>query len=56
MRLDVGGHRFSTMFDTLVSREPESLLAKMAIAHAEEGEIFIDRDGTVFRYVLNYLR
>ena len=42
-------------------RDDESMLAAMFsgrhnIKIEEDGTIFIDRDGTHFRYILNYLR
>ena len=58
--LDVGGTVFHTTYTTL-SRERESMLARMfggelRPAAEELGRHFIDRDGTHFRYILNYLR
>ena len=61
MRLDVGGHRYTTSYDTLRSR-PESMLAAMfsgdgvAAECDEDGVYMIDRDGESFRYILAYLR
>jgi hypothetical protein len=56
--LNIGGTRFhvtrntlqqSTYFSTLLDRESKT--------HFEsDGSIFIDRDGTHFRHILNYLR
>ena len=60
LRLDVGGTIFHTTYTTL-SRERGSMLARMfggefRPAAEESGNYFIDRDGTHFRYILNYLR
>ena len=54
--LNVGGHTFETSMTTM-TKDPHSLLAK--IAHHDLGtsrSAFIDRDGTHFRYILNFLR
>ena len=58
--LDVGGHRFKTTSTTL-TKEPDTMLAAMfsgrhELIPEEDGAYFIDRDGTHFRYILNYLR
>ena len=58
--LDVGGTLFHTTYTTL-SREAGSMLARMfggelRPAAEEQGRHFLDRDGTHFRYILNYLR
>lgn len=60
IKLDVGGHMFSTSLDTL-NRDSDSMIAVMFsgrhnLFKSEDGSYFIDRDGTYFRYVLNYLR
>ncbi|CAC5356869.1 unnamed protein product [Mytilus coruscus] len=60
IRLDVGGTIYTTSELTL-TRDSESMLAAMFsgrhnIKAEEDGTIFIDRDGTHFRYILNYLR
>lgn len=60
VRLDIGGHQFTTSNLTL-SRDSESMLAAMFSGRHElksesDGSYFIDRDGTHFRYILNYLR
>lgn len=60
IKLNVGGQIFVTSITTL-TKDPDSLLARMfgpngtAVPEAD-GSYFIDRDGTYFRYVLNYLR
>ncbi|XP_025097018.1 uncharacterized protein LOC112565650 isoform X2 [Pomacea canaliculata] len=60
IKLDVGGHVFTTSQLTL-TRDSDSMLAAMfsgrhGVKKEEDGTIFIDRDGTHFRYILNYLR
>ncbi|KFV62160.1 Putative potassium channel regulatory protein, partial [Dryobates pubescens] len=58
--LNVGGVRFVTLASTLL-RFPESRLARMLSSDAREaalpnGELFVDRDGTLFGYILDFLR
>lgn len=58
--LNVGGIKFTTSLKTLQA-EPESMLGVMfsgrhPLVKQEDGSIFIDRDGTHFRIILNYLR
>ena len=58
--LNVGGIKFTTSSMTLQA-EPESVLGVMfsgrhPLVKQEDGSIFIDRDGTHFRIILNYLR
>lgn len=58
--LDVGGQRFRTTRATLL-KDDDCVLAKMfdgrlAPALQEDGCYFIDRDGTQFRHILNFLR
>ena len=58
--LNIGGHIFSTSITTL-SRVEDSFLAVMFsgrynLQRESDGSFFIDRDGTNFRYILNYLR
>ena len=60
VKLDVGGHVFSTSLSTL-TRDKSSMLAVMfsgrhKLVLSKENTYFIDRDGTHFRYILNYLR
>ena len=60
VHLNIGGHRFTTSLQTL-RRDPESMLATMfsgrhkLVQEADES-YFVDRDGTHFRHILNYLR
>ena len=60
--LDVGGTHYSTSRSTL-TKYPESMLGVMfsgrhdlETMQCKDGSFFIDRDGTHFRYILNYLR
>ena len=54
--LDVGGQHFITSKSTL-SKDPHSLLAHIVRYDLEtDDSTFIDRDGTHFRYILNFLR
>ncbi|XP_072018419.1 BTB/POZ domain-containing protein KCTD21-like [Amphiura filiformis] len=58
--LNVGGHIYTTTKTTLTSY-PDSMLecmfsGKLPSAVDKQGNYFIDRDGTVFRHVLNFLR
>ncbi|KAH9513362.1 hypothetical protein Btru_034735 [Bulinus truncatus] len=60
IKLDIGGHLFTTSLLTL-TKDPNSMFAAMFSGRHEikteaDGNFFIDRDGTHFRYVLNYLR
>lgn len=60
IKLDVGGHRFTTSLTTL-RRFPDTMLGAMFSGRHtfhldEEGFYFIDRDGTHFRHILNFLR
>ena len=60
IKLDVGGHSFTTTLTTL-TRFPDTMLGAMfsgrhALVKDECGAYFIDRDGTHFREILNFLR
>jgi hypothetical protein len=60
IKLDVGGHPFTTTLATL-TRFPDIMLGAMfsgrhALVTDEGGAYYIDRDGTHFREILNYLR
>ena len=60
VKLNVGGQHFTTSLQTL-TRDPNSMLAAMfsgrhEVQTTEDGSFFIDRDGTYFRFLLNYLR
>ena len=58
--LDIGGTIFKTTRNTL-AKDPDSMLAAMFSGRFEvkpddKGAYFIDRDGTHFRHILNFLR
>ncbi|XP_042606737.1 BTB/POZ domain-containing protein KCTD6 [Cyprinus carpio] len=58
--LNVGGHLYTTSISTL-QRYPDSMLGAMfrgdfPTTRDAQGNYFIDRDGTLFRYILNFLR
>ncbi|XP_053202672.1 BTB/POZ domain-containing protein KCTD12-like [Panonychus citri] len=60
--LNVGGVYYSTSLETL-QREPESLFTKLftvsessKLIKDSQGRYFIDRDGHLFRYIIEYLR
>ena len=59
VRLNVGGTLFITSMDTLLS-QGDNMLSAMAKhpnpAQEVDGALFIDRDPTVFQWILNYLR
>ena len=60
VKLDIGGHMFSTSLTTL-TRDKTSMLGAMfsgrhKLIKGKDDTYFIDRDGTHFRYILNYLR
>ena len=60
VKLNVGGQHFTTSMQTL-TKDPNSMLAAMFSGRfdmkpSEDGSFFIDRDGTHFRFILNFLR
>ncbi|KAK3594216.1 hypothetical protein CHS0354_010426 [Potamilus streckersoni] len=60
INLNVGGRTFATRLSTL-QKYPDSMLAGMFSGRHEldkddKGSYFIDRDGTYFEYILNFLR
>jgi len=60
IKLDVGGVKHTTSLTTL-RRFPDTMIGAMfsgrhALPLDEDGYHFIDRDGTQFRYILNFLR
>ena len=60
IKLNVGGHTFTTTISTL-TRFPDTMLGAMFsgrhdLLKDETGAYFIDRDGSHFRYILNFLR
>lgn len=58
--LNVGGEIYTTSLDTLTHCRDSMLGAmftgQIPLVRDNRGNIFIDRDGKVFRYILNYLR
>ena len=60
IKLNVGGQYFTTSLETLTKDSGSMLHAmfsrKFNTKPAEDGSYFIDRDGTHFRHILNYLR
>ena len=60
VNLNVGSQHFTTSLQTLTS-DPNSMLAAMfsgrhKLETTGDGSFIIDRDGTHFRFILNYLR
>lgn len=61
IELNVGGVFYTTSLKTL-TQDPDSLLCqwfngkKEVLGKDAKGKYFIDRDGVLFRYVLDYLR
>jgi hypothetical protein len=60
VKLDVGGVRVTTSLTTLC-RFPDTMMGCMfsgrhTLPKGEDGYFFIDRDGTHFRHILNFLR
>jgi hypothetical protein len=60
VELNVGGVRYTTAVTTLLKEEGSLLHTMFSGQHAltpdKDGSYFIDRDGTNFRYILNFLR
>lgn len=61
VKLNVGGIKYETTLTTLSVEGDDSMLGAMFSGRHElhpndDGEIFIDRDGTHFGYILNMLR
>ena len=60
LNLNVGGIVYTTTLRT-IARDPNSLLGRMfsgthEVARDSKGNYFVDRDGSLFRHVLNFLR
>jgi len=60
--LNVGGILYTTSVDTL-TKDPDSLLYKLfssfdstSLVKDSKGRVFLDRDGQLFRYILDFLR
>jgi hypothetical protein len=61
IKLNVGGRRFQTTALTLSQSDPTSLLGSIFsgtydVQYNDKGEIYIDREGKYFHYILEYLR
>lgn len=64
IKLNVGGKIYTTTIDTLVGREPDSMLARMFLQDGgmmpsekdEQGAYLIDRSARYFEPIINYLR
>ena len=57
-KFNIGGHRYEVSRSLLLNH-PDTMLAKSASDQWQEdpeSEIFIERDGQRFRFVLDYLR
>jgi len=59
--LNVGGQCYTTTLITLTKRFPGSYLTRLLNNQEEQiydkdGNLFIDRNGKIFRYILHYLR
>ena len=58
VKFNIGGQRYEVS-RSLLDKHPDSMLSKSASEQWQEdpvAEIFIERDGLRFRYVLDYLR
>lgn len=55
VRLNVGGHLFTTTKSTL-TRFPTVALDHILRNLDKEGNVFVDRDGRMFQYILGFLR
>jgi hypothetical protein len=62
IQLNIGGTYFSTTYETLTSIEENSLFSDMfktksvPIIKDADNKVFLDRDGTLFKHILGYLR
>ncbi|XP_078579344.1 BTB/POZ domain-containing protein KCTD6-like [Branchiostoma floridae x Branchiostoma japonicum] len=56
LALNVGGHFYSTTRATLGRYRDSWLAEPFRLLKDELGRFFIDRDGKIFRHVLNFLR
>ena len=59
--LNIGGTKFSTSINTLLNTAENSFFygmfcGKYSLRPSRDGTFFIDRDGRLFGYILNYLR
>ena len=59
IKFNIGGKHFEVSRDMLETNHPDTMLARIASEKWQEdpeAEIFIDRDGSIFNFVLSYLR
>lgn len=56
VKLSVGGMKFVTTFQTLKSQQGSFFDALLSGKWNLEDTIFIDRDGSMFKYILDYMR
>jgi len=60
IKLNVGGFRFETTEHTLICKDKGSFFESMIVSpntvKDDQGSYFIDRDGILFGYILNFLR
>lgn len=60
--LDVGGEKYTTSVDTLTAREENTFFTELfsrqwqSERDPDDGSIFIDRNGKLFTYILDYIR
>ena len=55
LKINVGGTHYETSYSTIQSR-PGTMLDMLLSRHVEGEEIFIDRDGEMFRWILYWYR
>ena len=59
IKFNIGGDRFEVSRDMLETNHPDTMLARIASEQWQQdpdAEIFIERDGKIFRHVLSFLR
>jgi len=59
VKLDIGGHMYKTSVTTLTTLSgyfQVMFSGRYEVQKDEDGAIFIDRDGSLFKYILNFLR
>jgi hypothetical protein len=56
IKLNVGGHLFVSTLETLTADKSSRLAKIVEKPIMLDGAVFIDRDGTHFRHILNFLR
>lgn len=55
VRLNIGGHLYTTTKSTL-TKYSSNALNKILLNLDDEGNVFVDRDGRMFQYILEFLR